>query len=139
MSSEKEYAATRAHQDTKDANALGRAAAQAAMVINGGAATASLAFISNPSNAYRVSDVIGYALGGYALGVSFGAATLLTLTYFLDFCAEYWENERFGSSSQKSDTFSYRWATISTALCLGALACFVISSVVLAIAVHRSF
>src|SRR5690349_20771106 len=64
--------------DIQAANETARAATQAAILINGGAATAILAFLSNyltktPAPPPAILTAAAAALLGYAVGVGFGA------------------------------------------------------------------
>jgi hypothetical protein len=64
--------------DIQAANETARAATQAAILINGGAATAILAFLSNyltktPAAPSGILSAAAWSLFGYALGVCFGA------------------------------------------------------------------
>jgi hypothetical protein len=64
--------------DIQASNETARAATQAAILINGGAATAILAFLSNyltktPAPPQGIASAAGLSLLGYALGVGFGA------------------------------------------------------------------
>jgi hypothetical protein len=80
------YAATRSHQDAQISNENFRAAAQAAILINGGAATAVIAFLSKDKiDPYFLSHV-PIALLGYALGVLAGAC----MTLFTNIALPYW-------------------------------------------------
>jgi hypothetical protein len=83
------------HLDIQAANDSARAATQAAILINGGAAIAILAFLSTylskgPSPPTRILDAASWSLMGYALGVCFGAVSI--------WC-----------SSQASAQFGLRW------------------------------
>jgi hypothetical protein len=65
-------------KDIQAANESARAATQAAILINGGAATAILAFLStyltkSPSPPSGILNAAAWALIGYAFGVCFGA------------------------------------------------------------------
>jgi hypothetical protein len=77
-----EFEQERSHQDIKQANENARASGQAALLMNGGAATAILAFLtkaagSSPPKLLAISLVI------YALGAIFGARALWCWTFSL--------------------------------------------------------
>jgi hypothetical protein len=67
----------RSHKDIQAANETARAATQAAILINGGAATAILAYLSKttPPPA-EVMAAAAMSLGGYSFGVASGAASM---------------------------------------------------------------
>src|SRR4029077_259242 len=91
MTESDEFARRRSHQDSHDTTEHARAAAQAAILINGGAATAILAFISKEGTIARVLDVAAISLSLYALGVFFGAMTMLALANTAGHWNTYWE------------------------------------------------
>jgi hypothetical protein len=87
-------AAERAHKDMQTSGETARAAAQAAVLINGGAATAILAYLSK--DAHTPSTVLHAAaitLAAYAIGVAWGAWSM--------WC-----------SSQASAEWGYRWESV---------------------------
>jgi hypothetical protein len=128
-------AAIRAREDAKDANTAARTAGQSAMLINGGAATAILAFISKDGGVGQaVMQTAAVCLSVYALGVCCGAFALVTLGYAIDWLSLSWERE----APKDSYTKSSRWAKISNATCIVALLCFLIASFWLAIELYRS-
>jgi hypothetical protein len=74
-------AQTARQNDIQAANDSARAATQAAILINGGAATAILAFLStylskSPSPPAGILDAASWSLMGYAFGVCFGAISI---------------------------------------------------------------
>jgi hypothetical protein len=87
-------AAERAHKDLQTSGETARAAAQVAVLINGGAATAILAYLSKeghtPSDVLRAAAI---ALAVYAIGVAWGAWSM--------WC-----------SSQASAKWGYRWESV---------------------------
>jgi hypothetical protein len=70
-------AASRASGDIQLANEAARAAAQAAILINGGAATAILAYLSKDAHTPpSILSAASWSLMGYAIGVFCGAIAL---------------------------------------------------------------
>jgi hypothetical protein len=136
MATAEDYAATRAYQDAKDSNEFAKGAAQAAMVINGGAGTAVLAFLSKGGVA-GIAKFAAIALGVYAIGVVAGAATFLTLIYCVEEYSNYWETIADGDEKRQHSKRADYWAAWSTRLCLCALGCFVVASLVLAWAFYN--
>ncbi len=73
----KQYAAYRSHEDARARGEFEKAAAQAAILINGGAATAVLSYISKLfENSSGYLPYMAAALIGYAMGVLFAALML---------------------------------------------------------------
>jgi hypothetical protein len=89
-----ELAPKRSHEDIKAANDTARAATQAAILINGGAATAILAYLSkSPPPEPAVLRAASVSLAVYGLGVALGAWAM--------WC-----------SAQASAKFAYRWEAL---------------------------
>ncbi len=138
MATLKEYASTRAHQDAKDSNMFARSSAQAAMLINGGAATAILAFLSKGVTS-PIGKFAAVALCVYAIGIVASAATFLTLTYSIEWWCSYWESVRYNEEDETHITAANKWGSFATTLCVTALASFAIGSFVLAWAFFNYF
>jgi hypothetical protein len=88
----KTLALDRTSKDTQAANNGARAAAQSAILINGGAATAILAYMSKES--YTEPSILSAASGSliaYALGVLFGAVSMWCASQALGQFALSWE------------------------------------------------
>ena len=67
----------RANQDIQTANDTARGALQAAILINGGAATAILAYLSKGTQtATSLTQAASWALAGYAVGALLAAASM---------------------------------------------------------------
>jgi len=73
---EAEYRRQRVHDDFNASNEAARAAAQAAILINGGAATALLAFLSKVGTPPFIVRGACVSLGLYALGVVCGTLSI---------------------------------------------------------------
>ena len=73
---EAEYRRQRVHDDFNASNEAARAAAQAAILINGGAATALLAFLSKAGTPPFIVRGACVSLGLYALGVACGTLSM---------------------------------------------------------------
>jgi hypothetical protein len=87
----------RAKDDAKTANDLARVAAQSTILINGGAATATLAFIGSMARDGQLAKVVlpllPIPLCVYALGVFFAAASLLVMSKSIETYQTVWEGE----------------------------------------------
>jgi hypothetical protein len=64
------------HKDTQAANDAGRAATQSAILINGGAATAVLAYLAKESIPSPILRAVLLSLVIYAFGVAFAAGSM---------------------------------------------------------------
>lgn len=87
---EAQFAATRSHQDSQTTNDNARAAAQAAILINGGAATAILTFLAKGTGS-TVPREVAFALIGYAFGVVLGASMYFLTAQGIEKWAYFWE------------------------------------------------
>lgn len=74
------FAEDRSHQDALVANQSSRTTAQAAILINGGAATAILAFLAKDRIDPALVRSASWCLVGYALGVIAGAVMMFSAT-----------------------------------------------------------
>jgi hypothetical protein len=85
-----EFAIERSHKDAQVSNEHSRATAQALILINGGAATAVLAYLSKDKLDSSVLTFASLSLGAYCVGVLFGAGMLYCMTRTLDYFGYYW-------------------------------------------------
>jgi hypothetical protein len=108
--SQKEYQAERAHKDYQASIETGRAAAQAAILINGGAATALLAFLSKqvppPPDVVKLASV---SLLLYAVGVACGAFSMFFSAHSSGSFANAWQAEFFASGQQGTERTTAVW------------------------------
>jgi len=105
---DKELARVRSNQDAQASNQYARSAAYMAMLINGGAATAVLAFASNETATKFDGASIGNGLMGYATGVACGAVMMFLMTFCVERWAEYWRDiaeSRNGKDNKCAATF----------------------------------
>lgn len=86
----KDFAAERSHKDAQTGNENGRTAGQAVILINGGAATAILAFLAKDKLDPGVLLLAPWSLVGYALGVIAGAWMLFCSTRSVEEYSLYW-------------------------------------------------
>jgi hypothetical protein len=127
----------RAKEDSKDANERASAAARSAILINGGAATATLAFLSNVAKdagslAKSILLLMPIPLSVYACGVFAGSVALLALARSLGFYKLGWENP---GHDWPARGVRYWWAAFGL-ICLG-LICFLGASLYLAWGLSR--
>jgi hypothetical protein len=94
----REFAVDRSHADAQISNENLRATGQAMILINGGAATAVLAFLSKESVNSPLLHVAAECLIVYGAGVFFGAAMMYSKNRSLDHYNIYWRLEAFPRS-----------------------------------------
>lgn len=134
----KTFAEERSHRDAEASNDTGRATAQAAILINGGAATAMLAYLAKPDGpSHAVLAVIAFCLSLYGFGAVFGAIMLHSRMLSLDMYSVRWRRVADGADEGQIKyaqdkayghlRASWRWFNASMAL-------FLISSICLAVA-----
>jgi hypothetical protein len=116
----------RAKEDARTSNEFGRAAAQAAILINGGAATALLAFFSavihDGGNIPKaIAPLLPATLATYALGVFLAAIALPIGSRSI-------ENYMATHEGYNRSTVANRQWNVAIALIVCSLVCFVISS-----------
>jgi hypothetical protein len=135
----KKFAAERSTKNSAISSDLGKAAAQAAILINGGAATAILSFVKGASE-HGFAVAIGTA--GYGLGVLAGAWMIYCMNQLLDSRNEFWQSyfnpDKLGlkyreSSSRRSTT----WLRLKNLAFAISVLCFVLSSIWLSFALYK--
>jgi hypothetical protein len=127
---EPDYRAERAHKDYEGAKETGRAASQAAILINGGAATALLAFLSKEKPIPKsVVDAVSTAMAFYVVGVAAAAWAFWCLYSAGVHYAVGWE-ERLRGQPTSGDKFdaANRWGQWHKVAVLSSLACFMVGS-----------
>jgi hypothetical protein len=137
-----EYAAKRSHQDALVSSENMRAAAQAAILINGGAATAVIAILAKENVSSYLLKFVPLALFGYALGVACGAMMVFCAGRALRYWGLSWR-EYMVDSAQKNLQDKYgadaKWWDLRMQWAFGAsVACFISSSVCLAIIIFSA-
>jgi hypothetical protein len=137
------FAAERSHKDSTVANETARASAQAAILINGGAATAVLAFMGKDTLDPGLLRMVSGCLAIYAVGVFFGALTLFSMMNAVNWWNMSWEAvaRGYGEVEQKSaDRVANSWMRGAHGCFLAAMLCFVFSSLLIAgaVAMHAA-
>jgi hypothetical protein len=95
--------AERANQDIQSANDSARSAIQAAILINGGAATAILAYLSKDTHS-AIAHAAAWSLGIYAIGVLCAALSLWCQTEALASFGHYRES-KIGERTADAETW----------------------------------
>lgn len=113
---DEKIAMERSHHDARHSNDASRGAAQAAILINGGAATAILAYASKDTSNATLLSSAALALGGYALGVVFGTLMLYSHMKSVHWWMLQWERRALKFEIQRIDRATkrgMRWKTAS--------------------------
>lgn len=100
---EPDFAIERSNNAAIAANENSRPMAQYALLINGAAASAIIAFLSREKIDPVVYHAAPWALGSYALGVIFGAVAMFCMTESLDYWNAYWEQIARGQTGSAAD------------------------------------
>jgi hypothetical protein len=126
------FAAERSHKDSEISNEHSRATAQACILINGGAATAVLAFLTKDKIDPAIFSSVPWCLVGYAVGVFFGAFMMFCATQSMDYWHQHWEAIAQGKPrAAKGDNAEWWWTGFYR--CFAAtMACFLGASIFLA-------
>lgn len=128
MKNWEEYAFERANQDYIISNAFLRSATQAAILINGGAATAMLAVVSRLKDHTLLPWIAG-ALGAYAFGVFFAAGMMMIMVPGLERWAYAWEMKATNEGRPEiNERQAERWYLRAKAAFVLSMAAFVIGS-----------
>jgi hypothetical protein len=102
--SHKDFQAERAHKDYQASIETGRAATQAAILINGGAATAILAFLSKQMPPPpEVVKGASWSVLFYAAGVACGAISMWSSAHSSGSFGNKWEAEFFDRPTAEKD------------------------------------
>jgi hypothetical protein len=101
-----EFAAQRSHDAAKAANENSRPMAQYALVINGAAASAIIAFLSKEKISADVLSAAPCSLVAYTVGVISGALAMYFMTEALDFVSNAWRDRALGGGDVESEDIS---------------------------------
>jgi hypothetical protein len=136
----KEYANERSQSDAQISNENVRAAAQAALLINGGAATAVLAFLSKEKIDPFLLKTVPICLLGYAIGVFSGAFMTFCMGQALRSWSVAWREYSINPDADTGRLNSYasRWHRRGRYAFYAAMGCFIVASAVLAVLLCRS-
>jgi hypothetical protein len=111
-----DFAEERSHRDAVVSSETARATAQAAILINGGAATAILAYLAKDGLEPFVLHRVSWCILGYGLGVVFAACMMFSTIRSLDYYNVRWRDIAFPDGSFKDSpadptarSKAYRW------------------------------
>jgi hypothetical protein len=131
---DQQLAMERSHQDARHSNEASRAAAQAVILINGGAATAILAYVSKETSSPMLLFPAAVALGGYGLGVVFGALMLFSRMKSVFWWMIQWERRALKFETPHIDRAAkrgMRWVSISNLSFGISILCFLSATLVM--------
>jgi hypothetical protein len=126
------FFADRSHKNAVLAYDIAKAAGQAVILINGGAATAMLAFLSKQDRTL-MHDTGAYSLLLYALGAGAGALMLYTFYLTNHNWNIFWQVKHFYNQDNRwAKNFGRFWRVVTHVVCLASFTLFVWASVLLA-------
>jgi hypothetical protein len=135
------FAAERSHKDAANSNEMTRSTSQAAILINGGAATAVLAFLAKDKIDPWVLRIAPFCLAGYVIGVVSGALMMYCTVRSLDFYSMRWRlaaHPEEGMDAKRDKALAFRWLNRVRYCFCASMASFAISSIILAVALFFS-
>lgn len=133
------FATARSHDASKIAYDLNKATGQACLLINGGAATAVIAFLAKDRVDPVVYKYVPYCLGGYALGVLASAVMLFCIMMNADYWNYFWyyiSYENDVPEAKDCEKVANRWQRGMYATFFAATLLFILSSGLMAFALH---
>jgi len=132
------FASERSQQDARMAGENSRATAQVAIIINGGAATAVLAFLAKDKLDPNLLRVAAASLSGYVLGVFAGSAMMYCLFGALRRWSFVWRLRAEGRNHDVARKKAFRWEKLMALCFLVSTLSFLFSSAVIAFALYHS-
>lgn len=136
----RDFAITRSCNAATAANDNSRPMAQAALLINGGAATAVIAFLTKDKIEPSILQAIPWTLVLYGAGVVSGALGMYFMTECLDYWNVYWEKIARNEPQNEIDeqeAFGQRWWGYTGICFFASIGFFIAGSVILAIGIGR--
>jgi hypothetical protein len=128
-----EFAKERSHDTAKAANENSRPMAQYALLINGAAASAIIAFLSKDKIDPEVLRMAPWSLIAYAFGVVAGVIGMFCMTESLDCFSHAWRFRALGQPGDaRQKVLGDRWWWAVRVGVFASIACFVFGSVVFA-------
>jgi hypothetical protein len=135
-----DFESARSHEGSKIAYDLCKVTAQSCLLMNGGAATAVLAFLAKDEVDPTLYQAIPSALAGYGLGVAASALMLFSVMMNADYWNYYWYNlsyEEDEFTANQYETVANRWMKVIYAFFAISTICFVSASLFLACSLSR--
>jgi len=132
IAARRSFAADRSNQDAQISNENSRAAAQAVILINGGAATAVLAFLSKEKMETHFIVFAAIAMCLYAIGVAAGACMIWCKNHALRCWSIVWQDVMKAPwiefAAEESHQRAVKWFWWSNVAFLGSIVFFVVAS-----------
>jgi hypothetical protein len=129
------FAVERSQVDAESSNATARTTAQASILINGGAATAVLAFLAKEPLPQSLIHVSAVCLALYSVGVLAGTCMMYCTVRSLDYYSLRWRLEAHpepGADAKRNRTLGEKWWRSMKRCFYMSMATFIFSSVILA-------
>jgi hypothetical protein len=136
---ENTHASERSHQDARTHTEFARAAGQAVILINGGAATAVLAFVSAGRGSVHLAGA-RYALLFYVLGVVAGSFVFFCMSHSLHLWSQVWQGIALNWSKLVTDErkeAANRWRRTADRCFWAGIVAFVLGSLLVAFTMLR--
>jgi hypothetical protein len=131
------FAEARSHEASKIAYGFGKAAAQAGLIINGGAATAVIALLAKDKVDPVLFKIVPWCLAIYATGVTASAVMMYCAMMYADRWNYYWYHLAYTADTPKaeaSETKASYWQNRLRVSFVMVMFSFLAASVVLAAA-----
>ena len=137
----RKFAEERSHKDASVSNESIRSTANVVILINGGAATAILAYLAKDKLDPHVLPGASLCLIGYVFGVFWGACMMYCSMRSLDDYQQYWRlvaHPEGGRNAESCRESGYRWWKKLRGCFWLSMACFLISSGIVACMLSHS-
>jgi hypothetical protein len=135
-----EFAETRSHEAVKTSYDFSKAAAQAGLIINGGAATAVIALLAKDKVESIVFKTVPWCLTIYAIGVTASAIMMYCAMMHADKWNFYWYHLAYTANTPgaaESEAKANYWQNKIRVSFVVAMASFLIASIILAVAMAK--
>lgn len=135
-----EFAEARSHEAARIAYDFGKAAAQAGLIINGGAATAVIALLAKDKVEPVLFKAVPWCLGIYALGVAASAMMMFASMMQADNWNYFWYHVGYTADhpeARKNEKVAAFWARLVRLSYTTAILAFLLASFILAFAMMK--
>jgi hypothetical protein len=135
-----DFAEARSHEAVKISYDFGKAAAQAGLIINGGAATAVIALLAKDKVDPIIFATVPWCLSIYAIGVAASAIMMYCAMMHADRWNFYWYHLAYTAdtaSAIRSESKANYWQSKIRVSFVLAMSSFLIASIVLAVAMAK--
>jgi hypothetical protein len=132
-----EFAEARSHEASKISYDFGKAAAQAGLIINGGAATAVIALLAKDKVDPVIFKIVPCCLAIYAIGVTASAIMMYCAMMYADRWNFYWYHLAYTADTPKAEASEGKASYWQNKLRISfavAMLSFLVASIILAVA-----